>query len=108
MANYLFIESRDPFTSKEALNDYEMAARLARAGNTVTVFLVQNGVLPARRDSVPNSLANVAANGVEILSDEFSLRERGIARDELVEGVSPAGLEAVVDHLAQGTKTIWL
>ncbi|HKJ21492.1 MAG TPA: DsrE family protein [Gammaproteobacteria bacterium] len=108
MAKYLFIESRDPFTSKETENDYEMAVRLAHAGNTVTLFLVQNGVLPARRESAPDRIAKIAANGVEILGDEFSLRERGIAREELADGVTPAGLEVVVDQLAQGTKTVWL
>ncbi len=108
MANYLFIASRDPFTSKETENDYDMAVRLVRAGHAVTLFLVQNGVLPARRESVPDRMTKIAANGVEILGDEFSMRERGIARDELADGVTPAGLEVVVDHLAQGTKTVWL
>ena len=45
---------------------------------------------------------------VEVLADDFSLRERGIGEGELADGVSRASLEVVVDRLAAGTRTIWL
>ena len=49
MAKYLLIESRDPFDSNDVANFHELATGLIREGNEVTLFLVQNGVLPARR-----------------------------------------------------------
>ena len=57
MANYLLIESRDPFDSNDVANFYGLASGLAKAGNGVTLFLVQNGVLPARQSSAspPNA-----------------------------------------------------
>ena len=39
MANYLLIESRDPFESNDIGQLYELAAGLARDGNSVTLFL---------------------------------------------------------------------
>ena len=48
MAQYLLIESRDPFESNEVGYYYDLAKGLVEGGNQVTVFLVQNGVLPAR------------------------------------------------------------
>lgn len=108
MAKYLLIESRDPFESNEVSRDYELATRLAGEGNEVTLFLVQNGVLPARRGARRHGLREVVASGVEVLSDEFSLRERAISKDALVEGVKPASLDVVVDQLAEGRKAIWL
>ena len=48
MARYLLISSRDPFESADTSAYYELAAGLAREGNEVAVFLVQNGVLTAR------------------------------------------------------------
>jgi predicted peroxiredoxin len=44
---------------------------------------------------------------VEVLADEFSLRERGIAVDRLAQGIKAAPLSTVIDHLAEGRKTIW-
>ena len=48
MANYLLIESRDPFDSNDARFCCDLAKQLRQQGDAVTVFLVQNGVLPAR------------------------------------------------------------
>lgn len=107
MAKYLLIESRDPFDSGDVGAFYELAAGLAQDGNEVTVFLVQNGVLPARPGSRSRGLADLVAAGVEVLADEFSLRERGIAAGRLVAGVRSAPLDVVVDQLADGRKALW-
>ncbi len=107
MSNYLLIESRDPFDSNDVANYYDLASNLAAAGNKVTLFLIQNGVLAARNGAKTDGLEAVAKNGVEILADDFSLRERGIAGDGLASAVSAASLDVVVDHLANGSKAIW-
>ena len=52
MAKYLLIESRDPFDSNDVANYYNLASGLAAAGNDVTLFLVQNGVFPARNSAI--------------------------------------------------------
>lgn len=107
MANYLLIESRDPFDSNDVANIYGLASGLARQGNAVTLFLVQNGVLPARQSTRTAALAEVAGAGVEVLADEFSLQERGIAAERLASGVTAAPLDVVIDKLAEGHKAIW-
>lgn len=107
MGKYLLIASRDPFESRDSDQFQELAAGLAKEGNTVTLFLVQNGVLAARRSTRSEALAKLAGAGVEVLADEFSLRERGIGRDRLVNGVKAAPLDVVVDQLAEGRKAIW-
>ena len=75
MSDYLLIESRDPFETKDVSYLY--------------------GLLAAARA------------GVEVLADEFSLRERGIPRDGLVPGVKAAPIEAVIDALVEGRKVVW-
>lgn len=107
MAKYLLIESRDPFETHEVERDYELAASLARDGNEVTLFLVQNGVLPARSGTRRNGLAAALEAGVHVLSDDFSLRERGIDPGNLLKGIKPSPIETVVDQLAEGRKAIW-
>lgn len=107
MAKYLLIESRDPFDSNDVPNYYGLARDLAREGNEVTMFLVQNGVLPARPCARSEDLEHVVQSGVRVLADEFSLRERGMPADGLVKGVNAAALDVVVDELEAGTKAMW-
>ena len=107
MTDYLLIESRDPFESNDTQTLCDLAKGLKRQGHEVTLFLVQNGVLPARPCALSTALSDVAQAGVEVLADDFSLGERGIASDRLAEGVRAASLEVVVDQLAAGRKAIW-
>ena len=107
MAKYLLIESRDPFDSNDVPNYYGLARDLAREGNEVTVFLVQNGVLPARPCARSVEVERLVQSGVTVLADDFSLRERGMPADGMVNGVNAAPLDVVVDELEAGTKAIW-
>ncbi len=108
MDKYLVIESRDPFESNDVAQGCELASGLAKEGKEVTLFLVQNGVLPARKSSKSEALHKVAQAGVQVLADEFSLRERGIKSTSMAPGVRAASLEVVLDQLAEGRKAIWL
>jgi predicted peroxiredoxin len=107
MAKYLLIESRDPFENNIVARQYDLAVNLVKEGNGVTLFLVQNGVLPARPSERSALLTNAAKGGVEVLADEFSLRERGIAVGKVAEGVRAAPLSVVIDQLVEGRKVIW-
>ena len=108
MTNYLFIESRDPFESLDVRFVAEAAQALKERGHAVTVFLVQNGVLAARRAARDSYLAQLAEAGVTLLADDFSLSERGIQPTELHAGVQPVGVETLVDALVEeNTKAIW-
>lgn len=107
MSKYLLISSRDPFESKDAEQFYELARSLAREKHTVSLYLVQNGVLPARKSERTQLLTSLLADGVEVLVDEFSLKERGIVADRLGEGLRSAPLDVVIDQLAEGRKTLW-
>ena len=78
MSKYLLIESRDPFDSNDTRFYCDLARQLVAANNEVTVFLVQNGVLPARAGARSGDLASLAGAGVGVLADSFSLKERGI------------------------------
>ena len=105
MADYLLIESRDPFESNDVGYYYYLAKGLVEDGNQVTLFLVQNGVLAARPSIHSARLEALARSGVTVLADDFSLQERGIAK--LAEGVATAAIDVVVDQLAAGHKTLW-
>ena len=108
MSNYIFIETRDPFESRDTQFLVETATALKGRGHDVTVFLVQNGVLAARRAARGSHLPPLAEAGVRLLADDFSLAERGIGEAELLPGVRQAGVESLAEFLArEDTKAIW-
>jgi predicted peroxiredoxin len=107
MAKFLLIESRDSLESNDARTYCELATGLVKDGNEVTLFLVQNGVLPARKSPASRALVATAEAGVTVLADEFSLKERGITSDRLAPGVKSAPLDHVIDLLSAGAKAMW-
>ena len=106
MTDYLLIESRDPFEFCDTVFCADLARWLVGAGNRVTIFLVQNGVLPARAGASA-VFPPLAQAGVEIFADDFSLRERGISSERLQPGIKPCAIDLVIDRLAEGAKVIW-
>src|SRR5262245_18158834 len=108
MTNYVFIESRDPFESRDARFVVDTAATWKQSDNEVTVFLVQNGVLPCRKNAAGSQLPQLAKAGITLLADDFSLRERGIEPSEMTAGIQRSSIDALVDLLAsEHTKAIW-
>lgn len=107
MADYLFIQSQDPFTETRTIGQYELAARLAQAGNRVSVVLVQNGVSPARQGADCTTFDALADSPVTVLADEFALRQREIETSQLKKYVEVCALDVVVDAMLAGHKVIW-
>jgi sulfur relay (sulfurtransferase) complex TusBCD TusD component (DsrE family) len=107
MAQYLLIETRDPFASKGFAQHCELAAALVNDGAEVTLFLVENGVLAARGSARVHELERLVPLGVLVLADEFALRERGISVSELTDQVKGVSLDALVERLGSGAKAIW-
>src|SRR5262245_60084071 len=106
MSSYLFVESRDPFESRDTSFIGDTAKDLKQRGHDVTVFLVQNGVFAARKSKC--SISALADAGVRVLADDFSLKERGIESADLALGIQPAPIETLVEALVQEkTKAIW-
>ena len=108
MRKYLLIESRDPFASCDTEFVAETAIALKERGGEVTVFLIQNGVLAARKQARGTSLRHLVEAGVSLLADDFSLQERGIQTQERDAEIVASDIGTLVDLLVQeNTKAIW-
>jgi sulfur relay (sulfurtransferase) complex TusBCD TusD component (DsrE family) len=106
MSRYIFIESRDPFESRDIEFVHETARSVKERGHDVTLFLVQNACLAARNNYGP--LKQLAEAGVTLLADDLSLRERGIKSEELAQGIKESTVEELVEAIVQQrTKAIW-
>lgn len=105
-ASYLLIVSADPLEYPAARHAGDLASQLKRRGHEVTVFLLQNGVLSARAGAAEGALVPLSTT-IEMLADEFSLRERGIELDELRSGITVSSIDIIVQRLAAGWKVLW-
>jgi hypothetical protein len=107
MQNFLLMESRDSFDCRDAGFCVDLARSLAGAGHSVTLLLVQNGVLSARATAHAAGIAELVAAGVTVLADRFSLSERGIPEHRLAGGIRSTALDVVVDRMIDGWNVIW-
>jgi len=107
MTHYLVLESRDPYDSADWMNMQQIVKALKTNGNEVTLFLLQNGVLPARQGtSFEQHFADLKGTGIHILADAFALQERGI--QNVAAGVEKTSIDRLVQLcLTPDTKTIW-
>lgn len=109
MKRYVFIESRSPQESPDVLPNYELLTQLAERGNEVSLFLVQNAVLAARKTIVNNPLDRVLATRVNVMADRFSLKERAISEREKHEAVRSAEIDDLIDLVMSqdNTRVVW-
>ena len=108
MPNYMLIESRDPFESPDTSFLADTAVSLKKRGNNVTVFLMQNGVLAARKRSRKSHVSQLLESGVTVMADDLSLTERGIQAEECQSAMKIASIEQLVDLLIQeNTRAVW-
>ena len=109
MSKYLFIESRDPFESRDSIQLYGLIKELASKGNDVALFLVQNGTLSTRKEATVKLFPELCTTkNVTVYADDYSLEERGIRSSDLREGVKAAPVDTLTDLLMEsGRKPMW-
>ena len=108
LSNYVFIESRDPFDSADTNFVSETAVALKKKGHTVTVFLVENGVLGARKQAARSQVPAVVESGVTVLADDFSLQKRGISMEECAPGLQSGSMAHLIELIVrENTKAVW-
>ncbi len=107
MADFFIIQSREPFSDMQAKSDFELIHNLASSGNNVTVLLIQNGVLPARRNSLSKEFDKLCYSDVNIMVDSFSLNQREIKSTELKMGVRISDVKEAVSAMLLGHRVIW-
>ncbi len=103
----MLISSRDPFECRETENFYRLAINLKNGGHSVRLFLIQNGVFPARKSSINRTFATLIRQGIHIEVDDFSAKERAIGKVDLKKNIRLSAIDKIIDCLAEGTKTIW-
>jgi sulfur relay protein TusB/DsrH len=107
MARYLIVDSRDLQEYSSGRYIQSLAGKLKDKGNEVTLFLIENGVLAARKgNEVGKNLADLSKRGTKVMAEDVSCKARGIS--ELGEGISNANIDQLADLIIEGSdKVIW-
>ncbi|HLG22098.1 MAG TPA: DsrE family protein [Candidatus Manganitrophaceae bacterium] len=107
MARYLIVDSRDltEYTSGRYIQ--KVAGKLKESGNDVTLFLIENGVIAARKGGeIGKNLSDLSKRGAKVVADDISCRARGIT--QLAEGITQGSVDQLADLIVEGSdKVIW-
>lgn len=106
MARYLVVGSRDITEYANGLSLANLSESLREDGSDVFFFLVENGVLSARNDSITGvKLSGLASRGVRVMADDISCRARGI--DHLQPGIAFSNMDDLADAILEGFDNIY-
>ncbi|MFY9268805.1 MAG: DsrE family protein [Candidatus Manganitrophaceae bacterium] len=107
MPHYLIVDSRDLTEYTNGRYIQKVASKLKEEGNDVTLFLIENGVIAARKGSeIGKNLTTLSQGGTKVLVDDISCKARGVA--QLAEGVAESTVDQLADLIAEGSdKVIW-
>jgi len=108
MARYLLIETKDPLDGGRY--SFDLGKQLREIQHDVTVYLVQDAVFAARKgfEAGERLLAEARKDGLTLLADEISLRQRGVVKARLSDHVRVSTMEELVDLLMERSdKAIW-
>lgn len=108
MQRYFFVTTQDPFTYKFTNNYFTHIAKLSQQGNSVSIFLVQNGVVLATQQTHLPCFDELLANAISIYADACSLQQRGIKTTDLKPNIQSAELNTIIHAQLSGDDVIWL
>ncbi|HEX9756409.1 MAG TPA: DsrH/TusB family sulfur metabolism protein [Nitrospiria bacterium] len=107
MARYLIVDSRDLQEYSSGRYIQNLAGKLQGKGNDVTLFLIENGVLAARKgNEFGKGLTDLTKQGAKVFAEDVSCKARGIS--DMGDGISQANMDQLADLIIEGSdKVIW-
>ena len=106
MKRYLLVDSRD--LQEYSGSDFilQTATGLKQQGHEVALYLIENGVLAARKGAAASKrLTEVAKAGVKVLAEDQALLTRGVMAT--ADGVEKATLDTLADLVIDFDQVIW-
>ena len=108
MSKYVLVETKGP--SDGGSYAFDLGKQLRAERHDVTIYLLQDGVFTARRNfkSGEQLIQDAEENGLTVLADAVSARQRGLVGDRVAKSVSVAEMDQLVDLLMERSdKAIW-
>ena len=107
MSRYLIVDSRDIQEYTGGAYIMNLTGKLRQKKHDVTLFLIENGVLAARKGSRSAAkLGELSKGGTKVLAEDISCKARGVA--VLADGVASGTMDQLADLIVDGSdKVIW-
>lgn len=108
MSRYVLIETKGPLDGGEYA--FDLGKQLREQKHDVTIYLLQDAVFAARRKFAAGErlVQDARKNGLTLLADAVSLRQRGIVGDRVASEVKPGEMDTLVELLMERSdKAIW-
>ncbi len=112
--NTLIILNDPPYGTERTYNGLRLANALARLGDQITLFMLGDSVVSAKRDqrtpegfyNVERMLGRVLASSGVVLLCGTCMDARGIAASELIDGTQRSDMAALADATAAADKVL--
>jgi sulfur relay protein TusB/DsrH len=108
MPKYLLIETKSPLEGGRYA--FDLGKQLRALQHEVTIYLLQDAVFAARNTFAAGAalLQEAEQNGLTVLADPVSLRQRGVVGNHLAKQVRTSDMDELVDLLMERSdKAIW-
>jgi predicted peroxiredoxin len=108
MARYVLVETKNPLDGGRWA--FDLGQQLRELDHDVTIYLLQDGVFSARRNFKAGEelVQHAVGQGVRILADQVSLRQRGVVAGRVATKVGVSEMGELVDLLMERSdKAIW-
>ncbi len=108
MAKYLLIETKSPLEGGRYA--FDLGKQLRDLRHDVTIYLLQDAVFAARNSFAAGAdlLQEAEKNGLSVMADSVSLRQRGVVGDRVAKRVRTSDMDELVDLLMERSdKAIW-
>ncbi|MBO0819766.1 MAG: DsrE family protein [Nocardiopsaceae bacterium] len=107
MTHHLLLETQGPWRGPGCGRFIADGEALSRAGEEVSLVLLQDGVIAAAGTAAPG-LAGLLRHGGRVWVDEFSLEQRGLTAAPLVPGHELVGMDVVAAALLDpDVRAVW-
>ncbi len=108
MSQYVLIETKSALDGGSYA--FDLGRQLRDLQHDVTIYLLQDGVLTARRrfPAGERLIEEARRSRLQVLADEVSARQRGVVGDRIAPGVRVTDMPELVDLLMErADKAIW-
>lgn len=110
----LIILNDPPYGTERTYNGLRLASALAKIGGEITLFMLGDSVVSAKRDqrtpegfyNVEKMLKRVLAGGGVVLLCGTCMDARGIAAPEIMDGAQRSDMAALADATAAADKVL--
>lgn len=107
MADHLLVETYGVWAGPGCHRFVADAVAITRAGHSVSLFLIEDGVTAALSGQLP-IVDELIQQGGTVLVDQFSLRQRALDKAELTTSVRPVEIETLaVKILEPNVQAVW-